>query len=1438
MNNDFVVDDSWIPQTPLEWFGWLSSEERKTRESYLAKPANLIADYRREKAIADDYEGREILELLQNAADQAEGCEKKGEVIIELCAEGLVFGNTGTVFSVGGVQSLQTAHLSPKWRARRPLIGNKGLGFRSILNWSHSPIIMSGGLNLVYSKVFASKAVSDLIESSTELAQRVLQEQESEEEPVIPLLPFPSYNESGDVVSLVENEPARVILGRCQHLRQQGYDTVVGMPFDNPDSYTTAREQIEKLRPEILLFVKHIGELRFLLKDVLRVWSLEGEDSLSLVLENDLPLGMWQIHRDGGVIPEVHLDKDEKRNAHKREIGYELVVAVPDVTNTAELRTATLFSHFPTSIELPLPVICHATLHLNQSRTHTLPKKSNKYVLDQLAAFLAEVAERRSKEFFQGPNAGFRLLLPLKDFPNDLTREKFPDQINLAAKHRAIVPTLGGQAVLPAKAKFVPCSSTAWLPKSSFGDVVAVCDAQEEQFFKALDVPVLSVEHLKTRLIAIKNLSLSDRASLIAGLLQHPIGRKASTSSLLLDTDGMCIPDQAHVFLAPVAGITVRLPGWMELRFLHDGLRSELSAVLKTQDVRDLQGTLADFGLLEYSLANLIRRIIPAATRRKNEHRDETLQVDLDLRKTIFALYRSESNPEKRPDYPENAPLMLPDQAGGTSAATTLYIGEGYGTQGNIVQDLYAPWALEKLVVGPNELGLSDDSEELFSFLKWVRVAEWPREVSTLDPNDGYRDYLLRNLRYPVKFEEYFFRSLENVERPRVAQVHSVDGLKEFLQHAEPAAITAWLALDQRAHLWNRRQTTHAKLSARRGDDRNDRFYIDPLPGYLHWKIENTSWMRIERGEKVRPKDCVLGQRAIEALFPRPLKPTPDIALRYGITDKDLLDGWRRSGVLTSLAELELEEVYSRLMELPQRDPQGRSAKSLYRWLLDASDLAMGNGADARAAFIKNGKMWGHYNTASDYYPVSELRHIDSDGLPLSLTERLKVVDLPFRVGADKVERFFGVRPVERHAIEQRVIDHDVAADFDGEFQRAKPFFFLLRASQSSQTQYLRALKSLSLKICFEINATMRYEGAEFHFVPDVWGWLIDRDVLYVRSDPAEPLSVPTDLLADAIGEAIASIFRIGDGGEFARMFLCKDKDRRTLLKRMRGETAGEDMDKIIAEFGIQDSLSRVAALPADIPIKDPVSTAGGLPEKKDSPQTPEPPKTTDSVATNGASSDPLIIEGQVHQPIGQQKRTNLRVQRTTGGPHRTPGMYRITDGDFCEKKAMEFEEGDEPPRYPLRVGQLTGASAFGCDILSFATHEDREIFRLGPGRDLGKVLRFIEVKGRKSEGGAIELKGNQRSAATTHNVHFFLYRLYKSAPDQYQMSILGNPLHQKEALEPAVYVDLNRAIATQRFLLTGGLQENSEGGVSQFAGHPADNVAAAEKTVENEYLL
>ena len=91
--------------TGATWASWIAQQEAETGEEYLRNPKRLLSDHRSEASVSADYVGREILELLQNAADAATEVQTHGCVHIELGATGLLVANTGAPFTRAGVDS-------------------------------------------------------------------------------------------------------------------------------------------------------------------------------------------------------------------------------------------------------------------------------------------------------------------------------------------------------------------------------------------------------------------------------------------------------------------------------------------------------------------------------------------------------------------------------------------------------------------------------------------------------------------------------------------------------------------------------------------------------------------------------------------------------------------------------------------------------------------------------------------------------------------------------------------------------------------------------------------------------------------------------------------------------------------------------------------------------------------------------------------------------------------------------------------------------------------------------------------------------------------------------------------------------------------------------------------------------------------------------------
>lgn len=347
--------------TAQEWGSWLADSELRLREVYKLSPGHLIAEYRRERGITSGYHGREILELLQNAGDAAQQAGQKGRVRIVVTAHGVVVGNTGQPFDTGGVQSLQTANLSPKRRRESAVIGDKGLGFRSLLNWTQSPLISSGALGLAFLPSYTASVVEQLEAECAPIAEWVRKERIHATDLIAPLLAFPKRIEDWASETWEGVERLQGVAQICHQLRTEGFDTAVGMPFSYPGAHEEALRQVAELGPEILLLVDSLGTLEIESSGGgKKTWRREQAESRWTVYENDHALGTWTVFRFEDKVPESLVDP-----AEPAQQAFRITVAVPEQGAPYSRR---LCCYFPTEVELPLPLICHATVQLDETR--------------------------------------------------------------------------------------------------------------------------------------------------------------------------------------------------------------------------------------------------------------------------------------------------------------------------------------------------------------------------------------------------------------------------------------------------------------------------------------------------------------------------------------------------------------------------------------------------------------------------------------------------------------------------------------------------------------------------------------------------------------------------------------------------------------------------------------------------------------------------------------------------------------------------------------------------------------------------------------------------------------------------------------------------------------------------------------------------------------
>jgi hypothetical protein len=295
-------------------------------------PERKQADFKQEKEILKEYNGRQLLELLQNIDDQ-----KSKEALIHLDTKNqtILIANSGEPFSEKGLKSLMMAHLSPK---DKTFIGNKGLGFRSLLNWAGEIYVKSKNLSIEFSKNNRDRLQINgkrAILSSPEWIN------ESNPREWIKKINFSNENITTYIVIHYKKEIEKYII-----------------------------EQLENISEELLFFINHIEEI-----------------NIRNNKEKIFKKKFWKIVKEEHLLPN-YLQDEEKEY-------YQIKIAFPP---NNEPVSEFLFSYFPTNIKISFPVLIHTTFDLDSSRNTIVDSLKNRFVVKKLAYFIIKTAKELKED--------------------------------------------------------------------------------------------------------------------------------------------------------------------------------------------------------------------------------------------------------------------------------------------------------------------------------------------------------------------------------------------------------------------------------------------------------------------------------------------------------------------------------------------------------------------------------------------------------------------------------------------------------------------------------------------------------------------------------------------------------------------------------------------------------------------------------------------------------------------------------------------------------------------------------------------------------------------------------------------------------------------------------------------------------------------------------
>ena len=338
----------------------------ETKSAYRSSRNNLLwlEQYRLEHQNYREYKGREILELLQNA-DDAQSSDV--DICLDTVRHILTITNRGEhtkAFTDKGMRSIMMSYLSPKKNDTEnsgKLIGAKGLGFKSILNWTSEITIKSDNVRVRFGEDVVANFWQELRANIENPEEYESEAREDGHNVPLPILRIPEVEELHDFAPKT---------------------TTIELNYVSKEVGDKILKALTGFTPESLLFLHNLRNIRIAVDGDEQQYSLRvisESEGIETCMIND---STWLVARENGTI-------DDKR--------YEVAAAFSLDGNRQN--SYNLYTFFPTQEEFPFPCILHATLELNASRNVILTGiKVNSVMMQLLAGRIIALANRLKRD--------------------------------------------------------------------------------------------------------------------------------------------------------------------------------------------------------------------------------------------------------------------------------------------------------------------------------------------------------------------------------------------------------------------------------------------------------------------------------------------------------------------------------------------------------------------------------------------------------------------------------------------------------------------------------------------------------------------------------------------------------------------------------------------------------------------------------------------------------------------------------------------------------------------------------------------------------------------------------------------------------------------------------------------------------------------------------
>ena len=1043
----------------------------------------IISDYRAERECTKAYNGRQILELLQNADDAQ---TDKVRITLDLSKQELTIANNGVPFSVDGIRSLMLANLSSK--NKKEFIGNKGLGFRSILNWVEKVEVITPNIILAFSPKIARRGYEKILQESKELKQMIARDTNLEKGEI----PF-----------------AILAIPDCfNNKHPASWETEIKLQYKKKEE-NNILEQLAAIQGETLLFLNHIREIKIEGAGALDKKLIRKQLNDSEITVNDTS---WFIYNS----EELKFEKDK---------FYTFKVAWQQGLDDKD---TCFFTYFPTQVRTHLPYLIHATFELDPARNYINHAEGNKTVLLAIANQLRAIATQQLKNEESSNWYACRFLTPVGTSDHKLLRDFF-NTITKLRDTLDVYPCVDGSYAAKEAVRYYGDAFSQWVIRNNLGvyfpQLLLPFDDQVLQNIEAYTWNNYSPEQLFEIFREVSPfISSTEERSKLIRLLTHvsfiDLQESGVLLPLLLDKDEKVVSAERQVFtIRQKDTSTYRIPDFVKLSFISqvffDALVRELAEGIeririkeedRSRPLKRLIDKVVNIG--SNDIIDVIRYIV-SDTKRQIEHGAE-LREDLiyKLNQSLFTIFKV--NPDRKGTLPFKIPTLNRELE--IRDCDSLFLGTEYPS-GKLTAFIFEGIYTENDYVAGNDFWdlKAESEEELEQFFLWLGVNKHIKlkkdeDVSNADP--AYIDYVFSKVRKPDKHTHWYFKGTKIVDEVVINQ----------------------LSAEKLILLIEKERQIKSQLNF----ENEDYFSVKHGSGYPKPIALKSSYIEFQLVRNTSFSNYLIEEEIGVSQFYQQIDYYAAIFSDHDVSSLQIKFILKQLGAVESLQDISLEQFYALFENQEDNFPNGKGSQRFYKRFFEyctTKDKEISS-TDYKPDFKYFARKGGK-GPELQLIPIDQVYYSDNAIAPQIVLDNYWILNLPKRIGEQKVKKYFGVKLIQEELKRINIrsekisfLDHEL----NTYLKKLKPYILCYRlftlTQQSIEKEETSKLKNLSIKLMascrYSFNNTDTLELEENTFITV-------GSTFYLKSSTTGGIKQlqKTPLFCDAIAEILCIQFKV-----------------------------------------------------------------------------------------------------------------------------------------------------------------------------------------------------------------------------------------------------------------------------------------------------------------------